>query len=163
CHNHKYDPFTQKDYFQAFAILNNSEDANGGNDAPTLAVAAVGKDKEFAEVTARLNEARAKLDEETKAIDARQAEWAKSVDPAKLPKEIADILAQPADKRDKKLLPKVQAYHRSQSPAWVKLDAEVKELTARSAQVGTTTPILRELKQPRVTNVLIRGNFLDRG
>src|SRR5262249_55758346 len=143
CHNHKYDPFTQKDYFRAYAILNSCEDANSGNDAPTLPVAFAGKDREFAEVSARLAETRPKLDEETKRVDAAQAEWEKTVDKAKLPKEIADILAQPPDKRDKKLLPKVQAYHRSQSAAWVKLDAEVKDLTAKSAQLGTTTPILR--------------------
>jgi cytochrome c553 len=163
CHNHKYDPFTQKEYFQLYAILNNCEDANGGNDAPTLSVAFPGKDKEFETVSARLAEVRKQFDEETRIVDALQAEWEKTVDPAKLPKEIADVLAQPADKRDKKLLPKVQAYHRAQEPAWTKLDAEVKELTARSAQLGTTTPILRELKQPRVTKIQIRGNFLDTG
>jgi hypothetical protein len=32
CHNHKYDPFTQKDYYQIFAFFNNTplEVANGG-------------------------------------------------------------------------------------------------------------------------------------
>jgi hypothetical protein len=163
CHNHKYDPFTQKEYFQLYAILNSCEDANGGNDAPTLTVAAVGKEKEFAEVSTRLAEARKKLDEETKAVDARQAEWEKDVDRATLPKELADLLAQPAEKRDKKLLPKLQAHHRSLSESWKKLDAEVKELTTRTGQLGTTTPILRELKQPRVTHIQIRGNFLDNG
>jgi hypothetical protein len=163
CHNHKYDPFTQKEYFQLYAILNSCEDANGGNDAPTINVAWPGKEQEFEHVNAALTEARKRLDEETKAVDARQAEWETTVETAKLPKEIADILAQPADKRDKKLLPKVQAYHRSLSEVWKKLDPQVKELTNRSNQAGTTTPILRELKQPRVTNIQMRGNFLDKG
>ena len=163
CHNHKYDPILQKEYFQLYAIFNNCEDANGGNDAPTITVAVVGKEKEFETVTAQLAEARKKLDEETRAVDARQAEWEKTVERTKLPKELADLLAQPADKRDKKLLPKLQAYHRSESESWQKLDAEVKELTAKSAQLGTTTPILRELKKPRVTHIQIRGNFLAKG
>jgi Protein of unknown function (DUF1553)/Protein of unknown function (DUF1549)/Planctomycete cytochrome C len=163
CHDHKYDPILQKEYFQVYAILNSCEDANGGNDSPTVTTAVVGKEKEFETVNARLEEARKKLDAETKTVDAQQAEWEKTVDPAKLPKELADLLAKPADKRDKKLLPKLQAYHRAQSESWKKLDAEVKELTARFAQVGTTTPILRELKKPRVTNIQIRGNFLAKG
>jgi hypothetical protein len=163
CHNHKYDPILQKEYFQVYAIFNSCEDANGGNDAPTISVAAVGKEKEFAEVTPQLEEARKNYDAETKAVDALQAEWEKTVDHEKLPKDLADLLAQPADKRDKKLVAKLQAYHRSQSEAWKKLDAEVKELTARSTQLGTTTPVLRELKKPRVTNIQHRGNFLDKG
>src|SRR5262249_8895275 len=74
-----------------------------------------------------------------------------------------DLVAQPAEKRDKKLLAKLQAHHRSLSESWKKLDAEVKELSAKASQLGTTTPILRELKQPRVTHIQIRGNFLDKG
>ena len=34
CHTHKYDPITQKEYFQMFAILNQSEDADRRNEAP---------------------------------------------------------------------------------------------------------------------------------
>ncbi len=36
CHNHKYDPISQREYFEVFAILNNTEDADRGNEAPTL-------------------------------------------------------------------------------------------------------------------------------
>lgn len=34
CHTHKYDPITQEEYFQVFAILNQTEDADRGNEAP---------------------------------------------------------------------------------------------------------------------------------
>ena len=163
CHNHKYDPILQKEYFQLYAIFNSCEDANGGNDAPTITTAVVGKEKEYETVTAQLAEARKHLDEETRAVDAAQAEWEKTVDQTTLPKELADLLAQPADKRDKKLLPKLQEYHRSQSAEWKKLDTEVKQLTAKSTPLGTTTPILRELKTPRVTHIQLRGNFLVKG
>lgn len=36
CHTHKYDPITQEDYFRAFAILNNTEDADRNNEAPVM-------------------------------------------------------------------------------------------------------------------------------
>ncbi|PHS19019.1 MAG: hypothetical protein COA78_01250 [Blastopirellula sp.] len=36
CHSHKFDPISQEEYFQFFAILNNTEDADRGNEAPTL-------------------------------------------------------------------------------------------------------------------------------
>jgi hypothetical protein len=34
CHNHKYDPISQKEYFQVFAILNNTADADRNDEAP---------------------------------------------------------------------------------------------------------------------------------
>ncbi len=36
CHDHKYDDITQKEYFQIFAILNNTADADRGDESPWL-------------------------------------------------------------------------------------------------------------------------------
>lgn len=36
CHNHKYDPITQKEYFRVFAVFNNTEDADRGDESPFL-------------------------------------------------------------------------------------------------------------------------------
>ena len=38
CHNHKYDPITQKEYFRFFALFNNTADANRNDEAPVLDV-----------------------------------------------------------------------------------------------------------------------------
>ena len=38
CHTHKYDPFTQEDYFRLFAILNNTADADRKDEAPVLSL-----------------------------------------------------------------------------------------------------------------------------
>jgi hypothetical protein len=162
CHNHKYDPFMQREYYQVYAIYNNTEDNNGGDDAPTIKVAAVGAEKEAEALTAQLAEEQKKLDAETRAIDGKQAEWEKTAAEPALPKEIADILAKPADKRDKPQQDKLAAYHRGLSASWKALDAEVRDLTGRLQRVSTTTPILREGK-PRATNIHIRGNYLAKG
>jgi hypothetical protein len=36
CHTHKYDPFTQEDYFRLFAVLNNTADEDRKDEAPVL-------------------------------------------------------------------------------------------------------------------------------
>lgn len=38
CHTHKYDPLTQKEYYQSFALFNNSEDADRGDESPLFEV-----------------------------------------------------------------------------------------------------------------------------
>jgi hypothetical protein len=38
CHTHKYDPFTQEDYFRLFAILNNTADEDRKDEAPVLSL-----------------------------------------------------------------------------------------------------------------------------
>jgi hypothetical protein len=162
CHNHKYDPFSQKEYYQLYAIFNNTEDRNAGDDFPTLRVAAVGHVAEFAALEAQLAQARKHLFEEIKKVDAGRAEWEKTVKPETLPKDVAAILAVPARKRKGSQHQRLVAHHRSLSASWKAMDGKVRALEAVAKKVGTTTPILRE-GTPRVTNVHIRGNFLDKG
>lgn len=38
CHNHKYDPITQEEYFRFFAILNNTQDADRRDESPILQI-----------------------------------------------------------------------------------------------------------------------------
>lgn len=38
CHDHKYDPFSQREFFELFAFFDQTEDADRDNDAPTLRV-----------------------------------------------------------------------------------------------------------------------------
>jgi len=162
CHNHKYDPFTQKEFYQLYAIFNNTEDSNGGNDAPTILAALAGEEKNLEALTAQLSRARQKLDEETRKVDGGQKEWEKTVQAAKLPKDVAAVLAVPAEKRDKKQQDKLAGLHRTLSAAWKAVDAEARDLDGRVKKLSATTPVLKEGK-PRPAHIHIRGNFLAKG
>ncbi len=160
CHNHKYDPITQKEYYQLYAILNNTEDNNAGNDAPTLPIARLGQEVEFREIDARLAKAKQKLDEINREIDAKIALASPDL-AALVPAQFAPLVAKYM-KPDLKVKEKTLANFRAQAPAWKAADAAVRDLVATAAQVSTSAPILREGK-PRPTNIHIRGNFLDKG
>jgi hypothetical protein len=71
CHDHKYDPFTQEEYFRFFAFFNNT--ADGGGSAPPVlplpTAAQVARQDEIGTEKAKL---RARLDEATKANDANR-------------------------------------------------------------------------------------------
>src|SRR5205085_9989090 len=49
CHDHKYDPFTQKEYFRLFAMLNNA-------DEPVFNIHSAELDKQRAEIAAKTKE-----------------------------------------------------------------------------------------------------------
>lgn len=55
CHDHKYDPFTQQDYFRMFAFLNNTEDADRNDEAPVLKVFNEQQKAERAKLTAEID------------------------------------------------------------------------------------------------------------
>ncbi|MCE9532877.1 MAG: PSD1 and planctomycete cytochrome C domain-containing protein [Planctomycetes bacterium] len=60
CHTHKYDPITQKEYFQFFAYLNNTEDADRKDETPLIDV----------NVDLAIKKARAELEKKTIEAEA---------------------------------------------------------------------------------------------
>jgi hypothetical protein len=160
CHNHKYDPFSQKEYYQIFAIFNNTADFN--TEEPSIKVPRVGRNREFAELTAQLAEANKRLEEETRLMDAKRPEWEKTVERAKLPKEILAALAVPAVKRTVAQQNALAAQHRATSAMWSALAADAKRVETALEQVSTTTMIAKEIAS-RETHVALRGVYKDRG
>ncbi len=53
CHDHKYDPYSQKEYFRLFAFFNNTTD-RGGSTVPEVAVPAPGQAARQAAIRAEL-------------------------------------------------------------------------------------------------------------
>lgn len=47
CHNHKYDPFTTKEYYQAMAFLNSTADADSDDERPTMKVFKPGEEEKL--------------------------------------------------------------------------------------------------------------------
>ncbi len=160
CHNHKYDPFTQKEYYQLFAIFNNAADVN--SEEPSIEVARIGRDAEFAALSVEWSKARERLDAETRGLDSGATGWEKTVDRSKLPGPIAEILAVAPGRRSPAQVAALGSHRRSASPAWVQLDEKVKLLRAAIDQVATTTLILKEIA-PRPTHIAIRGAYQNPG
>lgn len=78
CHNHKYDPITQEEYYKLFAFLNNSHESNA-------AVYTAAEQQKRAEIFRRIREIEQDLQHKTPDWQSRMAAWASEVK-AKQPK-----------------------------------------------------------------------------
>ena len=75
CHNHKFDPISQQEFFQFFAFFNNSEDADRRDESPLVNVFTDEQQEQKAEATEQLAALKAKLAASTPELQAAQAQW----------------------------------------------------------------------------------------
>jgi len=152
CHNHKFDPFSQKEYYEFFAFFNNC-------DEPTLKVTGVTDPKEIEALKARV----AQLDA---AVKDKIAAWEPTLtdeQKKKFKPETQEALALPADKRDAKQQERVKAALRSVDNDF---GAMTDDLVATQKQItdGVTTMVMAEHKgEPRKSTILIKGDFTRPG
>jgi hypothetical protein len=78
CHDHKYDPLPQKDFFRLFAILNNTEDADRPDEEPTLKFFSPQQNEQRAKIEADVAALEKKLKTPSAAQRAAQAAWEKN-------------------------------------------------------------------------------------
>jgi mono/diheme cytochrome c family protein len=78
CHNHKYDPFSQKEYFQLYAFLNNTADRGKAN-APEIPIATTAEDAQRKQIAAQLAPLQQQLDRDTPELRSAQAKWEQSL------------------------------------------------------------------------------------
>src|SRR5262249_14668637 len=105
CHDHKYDPFLQKEYYRLFAYFNNVAESGavdrGGNAAPVLSLPTSEQTRRLA----TLAKAIAELDQQLKNVEAglvaRQPDWEREAEskPGKYPANISAALKTPVPKR----------------------------------------------------------------
>ncbi len=182
CHNHKYDPFTQQDYYQLFAYFNNTPlevKQVGGRgvtydfygpkmELPLPEEQARRRD----ELQTRQKELQKQVAERETQLTDSQADWERDL--AAIPKDepqqsvvpdnIAKLLARPSDKRNKKQQTELRNHYLSLDPELKQLRAEAAKVKKQSDAIKpVTTLVMIEAEKSRMNNIFKRGNFLDKG
>ncbi|MDP3071454.1 MAG: DUF1553 domain-containing protein [Opitutaceae bacterium] len=133
CHTHKYDPLTHKEYFQLYAIFNQTEDADRADEAPVLEFYSDEQQRKRGEAEGEI----ARLDEKLRAARpahvAKTEAWAKS-----FPRELAWTT------------PRVVAA-KSSGGAKVETLADGRVLVAAGKKKDTTTVELADLGAEPIT------------
>ncbi|TWT39927.1 Planctomycete cytochrome C [Thalassoglobus neptunius] len=77
CHDHKFDPLRQKDYYSLFSFFNQTPVTGRGGDpqtAPVLAVPSPEQSQELAQLQSELKAAREQLEQETEELNESDSE-----------------------------------------------------------------------------------------
>ncbi|MEQ9068459.1 MAG: DUF1553 domain-containing protein, partial [Gimesia chilikensis] len=181
CHNHKYDPFTQQDYYQIFAFFNNTPlevkqvgksvtfDVTGPKlMVPLSKTAQQQKDqltKERLALQKQLNQRQRELETGYPAWEeATLALLENSEEGSKVPDNIRKILNTETDKRTAKQTKALNAYQREQDPDFADLTKQLNQVRQQlNALEPDTSLVMVEMDKPRMNNIFKRGNFLDKG
>ncbi|MBY0455740.1 MAG: DUF1549 and DUF1553 domain-containing protein, partial [Gemmataceae bacterium] len=171
CHNHKFDPYTQADFYAVAAFFADiQEPAVGGRGPGTPVPGTPQEEEQLAKLTAAVPAAQAQLDEAAKAFakgeqafaDADKWPVPKGAKDA-VPADVKAILAKPADKRTEADVSRLIAFARDNAP-----DLKAARDAVAAAQKAKTDfenalprVLLTQSGPPRTVRLLPRGNWLD--
>ncbi len=172
CHDHKYDPVSQKEFFQLYSFFNNIEERSPELEEterprhwPFLEF---GSDEEFARrdiIRSQL----ALLEEELKTYEkellARLHLWEKELAPDRrraYPPEIQRILALPAEERNEIQLKTLHLLYKEQDLGYSTRQAGIDSLKQAEPKLPSTL-VMKELPEPREAYIHLGGEFTRRG
>jgi cytochrome c553 len=158
CHDHKFDPLSQREFYGLYAFLNNA-------DEPDLPLA---PPSEVAQAKSAAEQAEAFLDElpaKDPAIWKRMVKWEVNLTPSQrqaLPEAVREALDVPFEKRTGKQKQLELAEFIDLAPDNRRHRAALKKIRAAAKDIPTTM-VLRELDQPRRSYLFIKGDFTRDG
>jgi mono/diheme cytochrome c family protein len=158
CHDHKFDPITQREYYQFFAFFNNV-------DEPVLPVATPDEiarhDAAEAQVEAYLNEIR----ENDPSLRDKQHAWEDGLDMVARQKQSQEVRAAfdvVFERRTEAQQGTVFAAFIDQDPGVKTHRKAIAKMRAKAPKV-VTTMVVRERTTPRATHLLIQGDYTRPG
>jgi len=169
CHDHKYDPITQRDYYGLLALFNNVPETGVPAGSGQYRVAdpsiRVGPADQMAKLKTLESAATAAVAEEQRIVDSAEVTAPEdAAGRAAPPPDMAAILQKEPASRGQDETEKVRAYFLKTNPPAVLVAARKKREAADKAVADFRNALPRVMvmsdAKPRPTKVLNRGNYL---
>ncbi len=158
CHDHKFDPITQREYYEFFAFFNNAEE-------PELSVATPEEVARAKDTDAKVVAYIAALSTKDAAIEAKAYAWEQSLTPAERQAQseaVRQVFDTPLEQRKEPQRLALLAAFVDQAPENKKHQTTIAKLRATKPKI-TTTMVMQERAKPRETVLFIKGDFTRRG
>ncbi len=169
CHDHKYDPFTQRDFYSLESFFADIEERglySGGSATgdwgPHIQLPTPQQSAELARLDAAIVPLQKQMDTPTPELIAAQQAWEQQL-PKGLPAEIQKILETPITSRDAKESEQLAAHYRSIAPQLESTRKQLAELRKQRSDADSQIPttLITVSVAPRTVRVLPRGNWMD--
>ena len=174
CHDHKFDPISQREFYQLYAFFNNVDERSGefeeeaGRKHNYEPVMELGTPEEFehkAVIESQLKMLEQELAEYEATLDKKQLAWEANLtdeERSEIPRNITDLIAIPRGERLKIPQQRLTQFYRDRDTGWSARMAGIKGLRSARPKM-TTTLVMRELPKPRQAYIHQQGDFTQRG
>jgi hypothetical protein len=167
CHDHKFDPLTQRDYYSLFAFFNQTPITGGGGDPqtrPVLEMASREQTAKLDELAQKVRSAAAEVDDlEVKILPRPTGQPASaSTKTAGLKPEIVAPLKEPAEKRNRGQIEQLEKHFAADEPAYAALLKKHRTTVEARDALSRSLPrvmVMEDMPKPRDTFILTRGSY----
>ena len=165
CHDHKFDAFTQRDYYRMFAFFNSTVEDGHGKSTPGGVLEIPGEFEGSESLKQELAEVEGDLDRYLNGKGSQQQKWEQDLTAeqrAKLKPDVEKSLHVPFAERTMKQKRSAYAVFQPDDPEFASRNTKLTKLEKREPK-RVTTLVMRELDTPRETHLLIKGDFTRPG
>ena len=158
CHDHKFDPISQREYYSLYAFFNNQ-------DEPNLEVATPEEFAKREEYRKKTKTIEAELEKYAASITPKQAAWEAGLTPEqreKLKDEVQTALLLLPEQRNEEQKKNAFAAFRDQDAGYKQLKRKLDRFKKDEPRIPTTM-VLQERAKSRESYLFIKGDFTRKG